>query len=60
MNTDRQMETFLINNELESVVTELFIRVRKLNISLVFTIQSYFSVKKNILNFTLLHNDNSR
>ena len=30
------------------VVTELFIRGRKLNISLVFITQSYFSVLKNI------------
>ena len=29
-------------------VTELFIRGRKLNISLVFTTQSYFAVSKNI------------
>ena len=31
-----------------SIVTELFIRGRKLNISLVFIIQSYFKVPKDI------------
>ena len=41
----------MINNKkLNSVVTELFIRCRKLNISLVFIIQSYFKVPKDIRN----------
>ena len=30
------------------IVTELFIRGRKLNISLVFIVQSYFAIPKNI------------
>ena len=34
------------NRELNPIVTELFIRVRKLNNSLVFTTQNYFSVPK--------------
>ena len=34
--------------KLYPIVTELFIRVRKLNISLVFITQSYFAVPKNI------------
>ena len=39
----------MINNKkLNSVVTELFIRVRKLNISLVFITQSYFKVPKDV------------
>ena len=39
----------MINNEkLNSIVTELFIRDRKLNISLVFIIQSYFRVPKDV------------
>ena len=38
----------LSNKKLNSVVTELFIRGRKLNISLVFVTESYFSVPKNI------------
>ena len=38
----------MINNEkLNSIVTELFIRGRKLNISLVFITQSYFKVPKD-------------
>ena len=35
------------NKKLNPKVTELFIRVRKLNISLVFIAQSYFAVPKN-------------
>ena len=36
------------NKELNSIVTELFIRGRELNISFVFITQSYFAVPKNI------------
>ena len=44
----------MINNKkLNSIVTELFIRNRKLNISLVFIMQSYFRVPKDVrLNIT--------
>ena len=38
----------LSNKNLNPVETELFIRVRKLNISLVFLLKSYFTVPKNI------------
>ena len=36
------------NNKLNPVVTELFIRGRKLNISIVFIMQSYFKVPKDV------------
>ena len=36
------------NKKVNSVITELFIRGRKLNISLVFITQSYFKVPKNV------------
>ena len=39
----------LSNKKRNSVVTELFIRCRKLNIFLGFITQFYFSVPKNIL-----------
>ena len=43
----------LNNKKLNPVVTELFIRGRTLNISLVFITQYYFAVPKDIkLNFT--------
>ena len=43
------MITDMINNEkLNSIVTELFIRGRKINISLVFITQSYFKVPKDV------------
>ena len=39
----------MINNKtLDSIVTELFIRGRKLNISIVFIMQSYFEVPKDV------------
>ena len=38
----------LSNKELNPIVTKLFIRGRKLNISLAFIKQSYFAVPKNI------------
>ena len=45
------------NNRLNSIVTELFIRNRKLNISYVFITQSYFKVPKDIrLNTTHFFN----
>ena len=43
LNTD-----MLSNKKLNPIVTKLFIRRRKLNISLVFITQSYFVVPKNI------------
>ena len=38
----------LNNKKLNTVLTELFIKGRKLNISVVFITQSYFAVPKNI------------
>ena len=43
------MIAYMINNKkLNSIVTELFIREKKLNISLVFITQSYFKVPKDV------------
>ena len=36
------------NKKLNSIVTELFIRGRKLNISLIFITQSYFKVRQDV------------
>ena len=36
------------NKKLNSIVTKLFIRGRKVNISLVFITQSYFKVRKDV------------
>ena len=38
----------LSNKKLTPIFTELFIRIKKVNISLVFITQSYFDVPKNI------------
>ena len=45
---DDMITDMLSNKKLNTVVTELFARDRKLNISLVFITQSYFAQPKNI------------
>ena len=45
---DDMIADMIQNKKLNSVVTELFIRGRKLNISLVFITQSYFKVPKDV------------
>ena len=45
---DDMIVDMLSNKILNSIVTEFFIRARKLNISIVFITQSYVSVTKNI------------
>ena len=45
---DNMIAGLVQNKKLNSIVTELFIRGRKLNISLVFITQSYFKVPKDV------------
>ena len=45
---DDMIADIMSNKKFQAVVKELFIRFRKLNISLVFVTQSYFSVPKNV------------
>ena len=45
---DEVIVDLIHNKNLDSIVTELFIRGRKLNISLVFITQSYFKVPKDV------------
>ena len=45
---DDMIPDILSNKKLNPIVTELFIRGKKLNISLVFITQSYFGILKNI------------
>ena len=59
-NPDKENKTLIVfddmiadmihNKKLNSIVTELFIRGRKLNIFLIFVTQSYFKVPKNVRN----------
>ena len=44
----RLIADMIYNKKLNSIVTKLFIRGRKLNISLVFITQSYFKVPKDV------------
>ena len=45
---DDMIDDMINNKKLDSIVTELFIRGRKLNISLFFIKQSYFKVSKDV------------
>ena len=45
---DDMIADMLSNKKFNPTVTELFIKGRKLNISLVFVTQSYFAVPRNI------------
>ena len=45
---DDMIADMIHNKKLNSIITELFIRSRKLNISLVFVTQSYFKVPKDV------------
>ena len=50
---DDMIADIMTNKKFQAIIKELFIRCRKLNISLVFITQSYFSVSKDIrLNLT--------
>ena len=45
---DDTIDDMINNKKLNSIVTELFIRGRKLNISILFITQSYFKVEKDL------------
>ena len=45
---DDMIEDIMTNNNFKSIIKELFIRCRKINILLVFITQSYFSVPKDV------------
>ena len=45
---DDMIADIINNKKLNSIVTELFIRGRKLNISVVFITQSYFKIPKDV------------
>ena len=46
---DDMIADMINNKKLDSIVTELFVRGRKLNISLVFITQSYFKFPKDVI-----------
>ena len=45
---DNMITDVMTNKKFQAIIKELFIRYRKLNISLVFITQSYFSVPKDV------------
>ena len=52
------------NKKFQAIIKELFIRCRKLNISLVFITQSYFSIPKearlNLTHYLIMKNNNRK
>ena len=46
---DDMIVDIMTNKRFQAIIKELFIRCRKLNISLVFITQSYFSVLKDVI-----------
>ena len=52
---DDMIADMIINKKLNTIVTELFIRGRKLNISIAFITQSYFRVPKDVRLNSILH-----
>ena len=58
---DDLIADIMTNKKSQSIIKELFIRYRKLNISLVFVTQSYFSVPKVVrLNSIHYYNEDSQ
>ena len=57
---DDMIADMINNKKLNSIVTELFIRGRKLNISLIFITQSYFKVPKDVRNNSSMKIPNKR
>ena len=47
---DDMISDMFNNKKLNSIVTELFIKGRKLNMSLIFVTKSYFKVPKDVRN----------
>ena len=58
---DDLIADIMTDKKSQSIIKELFIRYRKLNISLVFVTQSYFSVPKEVrLNSIHYYNEDSQ
>ena len=58
---DDLIADIMTNQKFQAVIKELFIRSRKLNISLVFITQSYFSVPKDLrLNYLIMKINSKR
>ena len=61
---DEMIAGIMTNKKFQAIIKKLFIRCRKLNISLVFITQSYFSVSKevrlNSTNYLIMQIDNKR
>ena len=61
---DDMITDIMANKKFQSIIKELFIRCRKLNISLIFITQSYFSVPKDVrlnsLHYIIMKINNKR
>ena len=55
---DDMVADIMTNKKFQAIMKELFVRCRKLNISIVFITQSYFCSKRSLIKFyTLLNNE---
>ena len=57
---DNMIVDTISNKRLSPIVTELFIKGRKLNVSTVFIPKSYFQVPKDVKLYTFFHCENSK
>ena len=61
---DDKIPDIMSNKKFQAIIKELFIRYRKLNISLVFITQSYFSISKDVrlnsVHYFIMKIDNKR
>ena len=56
---DDMIADIMTNKKIQAIIKELFIRCRKLNISLIFITKSYFSVPKDVTHYLIMkiHNE---
>ena len=57
---DDMIADIMKNKRFQDLIKELFIRCRKLNVSLVFITQSYFSVRLNSIHYLIMKINNKR
>ena len=57
---DDMIADIMTNKNIQAIIKELFSRCRKLNISLCFISQSYFSIPKEVRLNSTHHNENSQ
>ena len=57
---DDMIADIMTNKKIQAIIKELFIRCRKLNISLIFITKSYFSVAKDVTHYLIMKIHNGK